>query len=530
MARTFIRQDAQIGSTADTLKLFDDTVAPSLANYQTNPADLTDDLNNIRSMLSYLKDIQAGNWYDVQTAPSTLEAGVLRGVDDLNDALHLIEKKRVLRDVHSLVDVTVGAGDNFVILGTGELPAQTTAAVGAVTTLGTVVASHTGTFGTHALDEVSGGSAIQPLNLMEIVDGATRDPILSSGRKVFGLLQGESGVTDGATITDTTTTRVQISFVRVNATGDDLEAVPVADIENAVINYCTRERVRLEDLNEADFLRGAIVDVPGGTTVDRQTAYDNQGTTPVELGTNATLDLNSAGVFWEIRDLANATLLRVTEGSGGGTSTVLVDGDVDTFDVDAVVNDFANGATLNSGGTRPIAVGVTDGVVESTAGDLRVNATGELFLDDGNQAGSTWAQTDGIKLSEDTAEWDLFETNFGEVSLLNAISQAFSGGVRTKVQAVLTANVSSGNDINGPGTPHNNTDVDLAPYDSVPNSFVDDVEVFLNGELLRNAPNVGGGEDVYPGGTPADGDLAFQFNLKGTGSKPDQLTVIVNGQ
>jgi len=93
---------------------------------------------------------------------------------------------------------------------------------------------------------------------------------------------------------------------------------------------------------------------------------------------------------------------------------------------------------------------------------------------------------------------------------------------------VLTANVAMDSDINGPGTPHNNTDVDLAPFDQV--TFVDDVEVYLNGELLRNAANDGGGEDVYPGGTPAEGDLRFQFALNGTGSKPDQLTVIVNGQ
>ncbi len=59
---------------------------------------------------------------------------------------------------------------------------------------------------------------------------------------------------------------------------------------------------------------------------------------------------------------------------------------------------------------------------------------------------------------------------------------------------------------------------------------MDDVEVYLNGELLRNDSSSGGSNDVYPGGTPADGDLAFNFNLKGTGSKPDQLTVIVYGQ
>ncbi len=357
MSRTFIRQDTQIQSS----DAYDDTVAPSLANFETNPTHIETDLNNVRSMLSHLLDVQVGNWYDVISTPVTLETGSQRGVSDLNTALHLVEKKRILRDVCNLVDITVpasvtatssivtdvqanytdgqtfalidatgqtitfefdtvpngvgggntavdisgdttadnvrdsiisaingvggtllitagiggagtvsltqdvggssgntnvattggppgtynaftgGTGD-VVILGTGELPTQTTAAVGAVTTLGTVVAAHTGIFGNITLDEVSGPNAVQPKNLMQIVDGNTRDPILSSSRTVYGLLQGESGVVDGATITDTTTTRVQISFVRITSNGSDLERVPASDIAGMTINYCTRER------------------------------------------------------------------------------------------------------------------------------------------------------------------------------------------------------------------------------------------------------------------------------------------------
>ena len=528
MARTFIRQDIQIGSTADALKTFDDTVAPSEAAYETNPVDLVDDLNNIRSKLSYLQDIQAGDWWDVQTAPSTLEAGTLRGVDNLNDALHLLEKKRFLRKSISLVDVTVSASQNWETLLLAELPANTTIAVGAVTTLGTVAAAHAGTFDTHSLDVVAGPTAITPDNLVDVVDGTTRDEVLSSGRKVRALLQSENA-TDGHTATDTTPDRLQVSFVRLNATGDAYEACPVADIENASVNLCFRERVRFEDLDESDLIGDGIVDVPAGATVTRQAGYDNQGTTPVDLTTNATLDLEGPGLAWAIRDDLEAMLFEIIEGSAGGTSQVNIGADVDEFDIDAVVVNSASGISANTGGTRPIDVGVNDGVLESTAGDFEVRAAAELFLDDVNQTGSTWAQTQGIKLSEDTAEWDTFETNFGEVSLLNAINQAFTGGARTKVQAIVTGgNYSAGTDINGPGTPHGNTDVDLAPFDQV--TFVDDVEVFLNGELMRNDASSGGSNDVYPGGTPADGDLAFNFQLKGTGSKPDQLTVIVNGQ
>lgn len=519
MARTFIRQDTQIYSS----DVFDDTIAPSLANFETNPLNAEQDFNNLRSMVAHLLNVQSGNWYDEISTPSTLETGAQRGVSDLNNALHLIEKKRVLRDVHSLVDVTVPAAQNWVVLGAGEIPTQTLAAVGNVTSLGTVVEPHPATFGSHSLAETAGPNALSPKNLLLIVDGSTRDPILSDNRQVYGLLQSESN-TDGHTISDGAPNRVQISFVRQNATGNDLEAVPVADIENAVINYTTRERVRLEDLSEADFLRGAVVDIPTSSTENRQDVYDNQGTTPVNLTTNATLDLEGPGLVWSIRDDLEALLFRVLEGSAGGNSEVQFGADVDVFNNDAIINDFASGLRANTGGQR-IDVGVNAGTIESTgANDLRLLGAGELYLDDGNQTGSTWAQTNGIKLSETTAEWDTFESRFGEVSLLDAITRA---GLRTRVQAVVSANVAADNDVNGPGGA-NNLDIDLPAYDQV--TFTTDVDVFLNGNLLRNGANAAANEDVYPGTDPSIGDLRFEFGLKGGGTKPDVLTVIVHGQ
>lgn len=513
MSRTFIRQDTQIRRS----DVYDDTVAPTEAAFETNPTHIEDDLNSLRSQIQNFLNrdgaaFPTGNWWDDLTAPSTLEAGSERGIDSLNDALHLVEKKRVLRDVHNLVDVTVPATQNYVVLGTGELPANTTAAVGAVTTLGTVVADASAGFDAHSLAEVSGPNALQPKNLMVIVDGATRDPILSSERTVWGLFQSENG-TDGFTITDTTANRVQISFVRINASGDDLEAVPVADIENKVINYCSRERVRLEGLTEADFLRGAIVDTPGAsTTVTRQNVYDNQGTTPVDQTTNATLDLEGPGLIWAIRDDLEAVLFRIIEGSAGDTSQINFGSQVDTFDNDAVVNDFANGLRVDTAAQR-IDIGVTSGTIESTgANDLRIFGAAELFLDDGNQAGSTWAQTSGIKLSETTTEWDDFETLFGEVSLLNAIAQAKKAENRTKGVAVVTAaTISADTNVTGAGMAPN-IDAQLPAYDHA--VFLDDVDVFLNGVLLRNGADATANHDVYPGDAPATGDLKFEFVVK----------------
>ena len=60
-------------------------------------------------------------------------------------------------------------------------------------------------------------------------------------------------------------------------------------------------------------------------------------------------------------------------------------------------------------------------------------------------------------------------------------------------------------------------------------TFVDDCDVYLNGELLRNGANAAANHDVYPGTTPAQGMLKFEFTLRGTGTKPDQLCMIVWG-
>ena len=70
-----------------------------------------------------------------------------------------------------------------------------------------------------------------PARVVEVVDGASRDPLTSAGRRIYALLQGESGLADGDTILTTTPDRVQVSFVRANAAGDDLEACPVAGIQ-----------------------------------------------------------------------------------------------------------------------------------------------------------------------------------------------------------------------------------------------------------------------------------------------------------
>jgi len=504
MSRTFVRQDTQIRNSDAYVQL----TAPSLANYQTTPTNIEDDLNNVRSQLNNLLTVQTGNWYDDINLPVTFENGAKRGVRSLNQDLHDLQRKRVLVSSTNLSDVVVPALQNYVVLALSEIPSNTTAAIGIVTTRGTVAATN-GTFGAHSLALVGGSSAIDPKNLCDIVDGSTRDPITSSGRQVWALFQTESA-TDGSTMTGTTPDRAQLSFVRLNATGDALEACPVADIAGKTINYASVERKALEDLNEQDFLRGAVIDSPASATVSRQIAYDNQGTTPVELTTNADLDLNSAGIFWEIRDLLNASLFKITEGTGGGTSTLAFGTDVDTFDNNAIVNDFSTGLRANTSGTR-IDVGVTAGYIDTSAGvtDLGVRAGLELYLDDGNQTGSTWAQTAGIKLSDTTAEWDAYETAFGaEVSLLYGIGQAKR---RPKVYARVTSTTSADTDVGGVGGGIN---LDAQLPDMSIGAYLTDYDVFLNGVLLRPGANSAANHDYYPGSSTLNGQVKFEFTVK----------------
>jgi hypothetical protein len=649
MGRSIFRQDTQVRKSVT----YSSATLPSLANYQTNPVSLEDDMNVLRSAHHLVLKNQAGNWYDDLNVPSALETGVKRGVNDLNTALHAVEKKRVLRDVWKLTDIypgldlaillvndlkakyeahrvliagsVHGAADNtnavtapnatslatantlandiktqynaHRVLTTGgvhgaadttnvvtsanatdlatlitlvnemrtdyeahrvltsggvhgasdttntisalavgsttqvhvltaaQLPTQTTAAIGAVTTLGTVAATAT-TFGTAGLDEVVGSTAVSPKNLMPLVDADNHlDPIMIGGKQLFGLFQTESA-TDGSTMTGTTPNRAQISFVVRNNTGDDLELATVPVTQG--FNFASRERVRLEDLNEQDFLKGVIIEFPSATTVTRQVAYNNQGVTPVEMGTNSYLDL-ATGLEWDIRDNLNAILLKVLEGSAGGTSEVQVAADVDVFNIDAVLNDFLNGIKVDTGAAgTTIQIGMTanqidsGGVLKVASGggaDLSLAAALELNLTDSYRGGSTWSLADGINLAASSAEWSAFETAFGEVSLMNAIVQAKSAAYRRRVFAVATANVNADNDISGPAN-DNNLDANLGDLSA--GTFTDDYDLYLNGQYLRPGANFSANHDFYPGTSLANGQIRFEFKMH-TG---DQLCLI----
>jgi hypothetical protein len=164
---------------------------------------------------------------------------------------------------------------------------------------------------------------------------------------------------------------------------------------------------------------------------------------------------------------------------------------VDDFDVNNANDaDFLNGATFDSGGTA-INIGVTGGQIDAAAeltlastgaNDLNLSAGNLLTFTDTYQAGSGYA-TD-LVLSDSSAEWDAFETAFGEVSLLNAIVQADQTGGHNKLYAVVTAaTIAADVNVTGAGTGAN---IDQQLFDYSALDFTTDVNVYLNGVLLRN--------------------------------------------
>jgi hypothetical protein len=411
-----------------------------------------------------------------------------------------------------------GTGDVVVLdVSSSEAPSLT-AAVGAVTTEGAVVA-YNSSFPNITLDEVAGPNAIRPDNLCVVRDSSDGTVIQASdGKDIWALLQSESN-TDGHTFDDSSN-QVMLSFVKENSAGNDLEQVDSADIAAASINYSYVRRLKFDSLPESAFLSGVFVDQIASADVTLNNAIDNQSGVATQT---QDIDWNIADTY-ELAFTADSgatDMLKFTPTGGGNTLLV----NVDDLDID-ITNDgnISEGLKIDTDNTE-IDIGVTAGHVETTGSDdLHLQGAGEMYLDDGNQTGSSWAQTDGIKLSDTTAEWDNFETVFGgEVSILNALAKA---GKRGKTTGEITSNVAADTNVTGAGGSPN-IDTQLGDYSGV--TFVSDVDVYLNGELMEGGADASANNDVYPGTSAANGDLKFEFGLEASPGNPDKITMIIYG-
>jgi len=407
---------------------------------------------------------------------------------------------------------TTGAGDVVVLSVAGsETPAET-AAVGAATTEGAVVAQNT-TFGVHSLAQVDGTNEIQPKTLCIVRDADTGDVISSGGSDVYALIQSESA-TNGHTFDDSSN-RVMLSFVRENSTRDDLEAVPAADIGGTNIHYEYVRRVYLDNIPEDAYLGShAWVDNVTSSSVTLDNAIDNQ-VGPATQTQDIDWDIADDYDLAFTADSAGTDLLRLSPAAAGDELEI----NIDTLDINNTATaDFAEGIGVDSDGTL-INIGDTAGQIDSAGGlkllsggsaDLELESANDLLFDDAYRAGGGWSSE--LKLANDTTDWSDLETLFGsELSLLEMIKAAAEySSKRTPHWAAATGDAAAGVNVTGAGgTP--NLDAQLADYSSL--TFVDDVQIHVNGVAQRPHASAAT-HDVYPGTAPATGDLKFSYKIK----------------
>ena len=97
------------------------------------------------------------------------------------------------------------------------------------------------------------------------------------------------------------------------------------------------------------------------------------------------------------------------------------------------------GGVLDIDGVGSSRLDITNGnltIATNSSGSIYLVAASYLTFEDGYKAGSSYS-TD-LVLSDNSAEWSLYETNFGEVSILNAISQAYNASAAWSGTADMT--------------------------------------------------------------------------------------------
>jgi hypothetical protein len=534
----------------------DDTLTPT--DHDANAVDLHNTVDYICSQIADM--LGEASW---ETAPDeTIAALAARA--KLEDTLAETEE-------YLLTDTTIPSSVNYKVLSVAGSEVPVVVKAIATNIKGLVTAQHSGSFGSsHSLAELAGDTTINPRNLLQVADASSGDPLLSSARVIWGLLQHESGATDNALFTDITPERAQVSFVRYNSTHDDLEACPVADIEDAIINLSFVNRKSLSTRTPQDWMRrGSFVDVStGAASVTLDNAIDNQGATPSTQATNTEWRIDDdVDLTFETSD-GGRTLLGISPAAAGDVVTI----NADTLDVNVGAGgtvDIDNGVTVDSGGT-PINLGVTAGQIDAGAAALKLASSGAAvevegvgvtvdgaagaggpiaidgtlldadFSGDGDShiiidpnsatkrtlliaarnAGAEVAdlelEADGDILFEsirETSPLPLDDASAGAISAVGsgshasiaaAIKDAYeSGGVDLTFKFfTLTSNY--GKDVNVPAATLDLTSRSIN-WASSPNTFL-----FLQGRLIHGASGADVG-DVYPGSTPASGDLKFSY-------------------
>lgn len=480
---------------------FDDTLnAAAVAGIEASAVDFADISDGLISQIKrIIHGSDAGNWHDdpenVFTNDATLK--------DLSDRATL-EGKLILTNRLNLNDISVPASQNYVALTTTGKPDKNIAI--AATTKGGVCAQLAGAIGSHSLDEVAGANPLRPKNLVWVFDGATGDPITSSDRRVYALLQVGSAATDGNAYGDSGNDQGQLSFVRPDASYADLEACPVADIESQSIIYAFAWRESLNDKPE-DAFRGDIetADPQAGVTVSLDAAY-NGGTYMEADGADVDIRLADT-VNWIFRKGSGGAILFQVQRNDAGTDAVQVASAVDSFDVDAADSDFAQGISVDTT-DQTINVGKTAvGVIDSASIETRATTgNNEVSAPSGDVQFQTVRETSALPLDDATAGPISGLSGGPYASVSAAISAALAGGGITLDTNVFVSGSNYGQGVNIPAATF-----DLTTHTLDMNTPANtDTYLFLNGRLLHGG-NGTTNNDVYAGTTPANGDIMVDF-------------------
>lgn len=474
----------------------DDTLsAGSIAGIEAAAVDHQDFLTGVLSQIKrIIHGSDAGNWHDdVESAGDSIKDLAARAT---------LEGKNILVNRLNLNDVAVPSSQNYVAL-TGSSKPDKNIAI-SVSNQGAVTAQLAGAIGSHDLAEIAGSNTLRPKNLVAVFDGSSGDPILSSGRRVWALLQVGSTATDTNPFGDSGADQGQLSFVRANATYDDLEACPVTDIESTSIVYAFTWRDDLNDMPE-EFFRGDIesADPQSGVVVSLDSAYD--GGHFMEVDGND-VDIRLADTkSWVVRNGSGGTIIfQLTRNDSTGDELEL---NLDILDVNVPSGgvSFSQGIVIDDD-DQDINVGVnaagtidsTSLTAEATAGNAHLKASAEVQF--------TTSRETAIELDDGTAGAisALFGQSFGSISA--AIKYAGEhGGVDLSIKKFVAAS-NYAQDANIPAAVQ---DITLYPIDMESPSTLKQL-VFLNGRLLVGG-NASTQNDVYVGDTPANGDIKVDF-------------------
>lgn len=478
MGITRLRQD-HIWSEGSAIN---DALTPG--DHDGNAVDLSDTIDYLASQIADITGKTA--W---ETAPDLSIAAI--------NAKTFLDDKLALRRFMILTSIAVPATQNHVVLSqaSSETPSRPIATGGS--TEGAVcVELGVGLFDSHQLAEVAGENALNPKNLLIVFDAATGDPIQSSGRQVYGLLQVENGAADGGAFNDTTN-QAQISFVRPNATYSDLEACPVADIESTSVKYGYADRESLDGWTEQDFLYDrALVDLASAAvSVTLDNAYDG----------GATVNVDAANVDWRLTDTKHfyvsdstgaARILDVHAEAAGDEIEISASGGITINSGD--ITAASNKATFNG-----VEVGGAAGQVATLSGDLTLDGADDILF-------VTTRETTALPLDDATTGAISGLAGGPHASIAAAIKYAIEHGIDFSVGVTVLAS-HYGRDVNVPGgaggldiSAGNGHSIDMNTPSGV------DTLVFLNGRLQYGG-SAANNNDVYVGDNPAAGDVKFDM-------------------